>query len=328
MGEPSGFKPFIPVIKVIGVGGGGGNVIAHMVRCGITGAELIAANTDQQALRRSRAPVCALLGPETTRGRGAGSLVKVGERCALESEPMLGRLLKGAAMVFIAAGLGGGTGTGASPVIARIAKGLGALTVAVVTLPFSFEGKRRRNAALAGLDALKAQADMVLVIPNDRLVDVSPKEISLLHAFARADDVLREIIQGITELITHRGFINVDFSDVRTIMENKGDGVIGRGRAAGENRVVEATGEALRNPLMGDVSIRGAKGVLVHFMSREALALVEMEEAMSRINQETGEGANVIMGATVDERMDDSVAVMLIATGIEAPFSPGAGATT
>lgn len=313
-------KPYIPIIKVIGAGGAGGNVIAHMARSGVGGVELVACNTDRQALEATQAPIRILLGSDSNKGRGAGSNVKVGRRCAEDSKDELLATIGDAAMVFIAAGLGGGTGTGAAPVIAGLARELGVLTVAVVTLPFSFEGKRRGQTAQAGLAELMEQTDIALVIPNDKLVDLNKSAVSLLDAFAMVDNVLVDVIQGITDLVTQAGLINVDFSDIRTIMENKGGGVIGRGQASGADRMRKAAHNALHNPLMGDVDLAGAKGVLVHIMGNEEMGILEIEEAMKLVTEQAGEDANVIFGATTSEGMGDNVSVMLIATGFDSPY--------
>lgn len=305
---------------VIGAGGAGGNVIAHMARSGVGGVELVACNTDRQALEATHAPIRILLGSDTNKGRGAGSNVKVGRQCAEDSKDELLATIGDAAMIFIAAGLGGGTGTGAAPVIARLARELGVLTVAVVTLPFSFEGKRRGQTAQAGLAELMAQTDIALVIPNDKLVDLNKSAVSLLDAFAMVDNVLVDVIQGITDLVTQAGLINVDFSDIRTIMENKGGGVIGRGQASGADRMRKAAHNALHNPLMGDVDLAGAKGVLVHIMGNGEMGILEIEEAMELVTEQAGEDVNVIFGATTSDEMGENVSVMLIATGFDSPY--------
>ncbi|MBI3993643.1 MAG: cell division protein FtsZ [Candidatus Lambdaproteobacteria bacterium] len=313
-------KSYIPQIKVFGAGGAGGNVIAHMVRSQVGGVELVACNTDRQALMATGAPQMILLGEKTNRGRGSGANVKVGRACAIESQAELEQALGEAKMVFIAAGLGGGTGTGACPVIAELAKEHGALTVAVVTLPFSFEGKRRAASAQSGLAELMKHTDIALVIPNDKLVDLNTADVTLLKAFAMVDNVLVDVIQGITELITKVGLINVDFSDIRTIMENKGGGVIGRGIGRGTDRVMQAARRALHNPLMGDVDLRGAKGILVHIMGNEDLGILEIEQAMEMLTEETGDDVNLIFGATTNEGMGDTVSIMMIATGFKSPY--------
>jgi cell division protein FtsZ len=320
--EASSLKAFIPNIVVVGAGGGGGNVIAHMVRVGVSGVNLVACNTDMQALRTTRAGTQILLGRSTRKGRGAGADPEVGRRAAQDTEQELAASLGEAAMVFIAAGLGGGTGTGSAPIIARLAKAMGALTVAVVTLPFAFEGRRRINVARSGLLELAPEVDMILVIPNDRLLEVSPRNMTLLDAFARVDGVMVDVIQGITDLITHVGLINVDFADVRTVMENRGGGVIGKGTGRGEHRLDDAVQAALNNPLMGEVNLSGAKGVLVHIMGNEGLGLLEITEAMETLTNRMGSEVNLIFGATTNERMGDSVSLMMIATGVDNPFLP------
>ena len=317
---PSPLKTFLPEIKVVGAGGGGGNVIARMIRSGIEGVQLIACNTDSQALRATRADHQLLLGRKITGGRGAGSHAELGRKAALESEEDLAELLDGAEMVFLAAGLGGGTGTGASPVISRIARErANALTVAVVTLPFKFEGKRRMSVAKGGLAELRGEADIVLVIPNDRLLTVSPRTVSMVEAFQLADSVLVDVIQGISDLITHAGLINVDLSDVRTVMEYQGGAVIGKGVASGEDRLISAADKAIHNPLMGSVDLSGAKGILVHVMGGPDLAMMEVHEAMEAIANLAGRDANVIFGATTRADLGGDVSVVLIVTGLEAP---------
>ncbi len=317
---PSPLKTFLPEIKVVGAGGGGGNVIARMIRSGIEGVQLIACNTDSQALRATRADHQLLLGRKITGGRGAGSHAELGRKAALESEEDLAELLDGAEMVFLAAGLGGGTGTGASPVISRIARErANALTVAVVTLPFKFEGKRRMSVAKGGLAELRGEADIVLVIPNDRLLTVSSRTVSMVEAFQLADSVLVDVIQGISDLITHAGLINVDLSDVRTVMEYRGGAVIGKGVASGEDRLISAADKAIHNPLMGSVDLSGAKGILVHVMGGPDLALMEVHEAMEAIANLAGRDANVIFGATTRADLGGDVSVVLIVTGLEEP---------
>jgi cell division protein FtsZ len=313
---------FVPTIKVIGVGGGGGNVIAHMIRQGIAGVTLISANTDIQALRNTRAEWAILLGHRTRKGRGAGADPVAGRHAAEESAEALRAAVADAAMVFITAGLGGGTGTGAAPQIARLARDAGALTVAAVTLPFSFEGKRRAGVARAGLKALAAEVDMVLVIPNDKLVEISTRAMTLLEAFALVDGVMVDVIQGITDLLTQVGLINVDFADVRTVLEYRGGGVIGKGTGSGEQRLLDAARGALNNPLMGNVSLRGAKGVLVHVMGNEQLGLGEVHEAMDFLAGEVGEETNLIFGATTHPRHGDTAGLMVIATGVVSPYLP------
>lgn len=309
-------KSFLPSIKVLGTGGGGGNVVARMIRNGIEGVDLIACNTDAQALEATGAPERILLGEKTTGGRGAGADATLGRRAAVEAQVELARAVEGAEMVFIPVGLGGGTGTGAAPVVAGLARERGALTVAVATLPFAFEGKRRMATALSGLADLRRRCDVVLVVPNDRLVALLPRSTSLIDAFEAADGVLVDVIQGIADLVTHAGLINVDLSDVRTIMEERGGAVIGKATATGANRLVEAVDKAISNPLMGEVDIRGAKGVLAHVMGDPQLGLIEVQEAMERIHRLAGGDANFIFGATTRESMGDAVGVVVIVTGL------------
>jgi cell division protein FtsZ len=314
---PSSLKSFHPEIKVIGVGGGGGNVIARMIASGIEGVHLIAANTDAQALRATKADHQLLLGRGITGGRGAGSHPEVGEQAAEESRDEVVRTLEGAAMVFIAAGMGGGTGTGAAPLIAKAAKQrVHALTVAVVTLPFTFEGKRRMKVAREGLAKLRAQSDVVLVIPNDRLLTLAPRSTAMVEAFKLADQVLVDVIQGVSDLVTHAGLINVDLADVRTIMEYKGGAVIGKGTGSGDDGLRKAAEQAVHHPLMGSVDLAGAKGVLAHVIGSPRMSLIEVQEAMDAINKMAGYEANVIFGATTREEMGDNVSIILIVTGL------------
>ncbi|MDH4225878.1 MAG: cell division protein FtsZ [Deltaproteobacteria bacterium] len=315
---PDDKKPFIPQIKVVGAGGGGGNVVSRLNRQGIQGVELIACNTDLQALKGTLVPRQVLLGPATTRGQGAGANPEVGRKSALESERELTEVLQGAQLVFLAVGLGGGTGTGSAPVVASAARQLGALTVGMVTLPFSFEGRRRMASALAGLEELRPKVDVLLVIPNDRLLALAPKNLSMVKAFEMADKVLGDAICGLSDLITLVGLINVDFSDVRTILENKGGAVMGRGSASGPDRLVRAAQAAIQNPLMGNADIRGAKGILAHVMGNEELSLLEVNEVMDSISREAGENVNLIFGATTHPSMGDEVSLMMIVTGLEA----------
>lgn len=312
------YQPFQPTIKVIGLGGGGGNVIARIGRDAPAAAEMIAANTDSQALAGTGSPHKILLGPDTTGGRGAGSKPEVGRRCAEESAPLLGEGLLGADLVVIAAGLGGGTGSGAAPVVAQLAKAQGALTVAVVTLPFAFEGKRRAGVAAESLEQLTRQADLVLVVPNDKLAELSTRDTPLLKAFALADDVLRDVIVGITDLVSGVGLVNVDFADLRTIMENKGRGVIGIGNGTGEQRMLRAVRAATQNPLMGDGDIAGSKGLLVHITGNEQMGILEVNEAMEEIRRQAGTESNIIFGATTRRDAEDDVDILVVATGIEA----------
>ncbi len=302
-------------IKVVGVGGGGGNAINTMIASGIQGVDFIAANTDAQALRTNQAPVKIQLGAGLTRGLGAGANPEVGRQAALEDTGAIADALEGADMVFITAGMGGGTGTGASPVIARVAKECGALTVGVVTKPFSFEGKRRMRQALEGIEELRQEVDTLITIPNERLLSIAGKNASFLDAFRMADDVLRQAVQGISDLITTAGVINVDFADVRTVMSEKGLALMGTGVRSGENRAVLAAQDAISSPLLDNVSIEGARGVLINITGPSSLTLAEVVEAATLIQEAAHEDANIIYGQVIDDRMEDRVSVTVIATG-------------
>ncbi|MGK5092200.1 cell division protein FtsZ [Deltaproteobacteria bacterium TL4] len=307
---------FVPKIKVIGVGGGGGNVVSKMVTVGVKHVEYIACNTDMKALARAKADVKIELGRQLTRGLGAGARPDIGENSAQESLKEIEAYLEGAHMVFIAAGMGGGTGTGAAPIIAEASRKKGVLTVGVVTTPFSFEGRKRMKIALKGIEKLRAHTDTLLVIPNDRLLDATTQSTSLLDAFHLADEVLMNAIQGITDLIYNVGVINVDFADVQTIMEGRGKAVIGKGTASGEDRMSRAAFNAVNSPLMEDTDIRGAKGILVHVMGSQNMALLEIHEAVSKIEELADDDVNLIFGATMVDSMDDQVTVTVIATGL------------
>ncbi len=302
-------------IKVVGVGGGGGNAINTMIASGIQGVDFIAANTDAQALRTNQAPVKLQLGAGLTRGLGAGANPEVGRQAALEDTGAIADALEGADMVFITAGMGGGTGTGASPVIARVARECGALTVGVVTKPFSFEGKRRMRQALEGIEELRQEVDTLITIPNERLLSIAGKNASFLDAFRMADDVLRQAVQGISDLITTAGVINVDFADVRTVMSEKGLALMGTGVRSGENRAVLAAQDAISSPLLDNVSIEGARGVLINITGPSSLTLAEVVEAATLIQEAAHEDANIIYGQVIDDRMEDRVSVTVIATG-------------
>jgi len=304
-------------IKVIGVGGGGGNAVNTMAVEGLREVNLLAANTDQQALGSSKASETIALGATTTRGLGAGARPEVGADAATESTEQIRDQLEGADMVFVTAGMGGGTGTGAAPVIAEIARSQGALTVGVVTRPFSFEGKRRRRTADAGIERLKEHADTLLVIPNDRLVAMAGEEMSTMDAFKLADQVLCDAVRGIVELIHVKGVVNADFADVKTVMSVPGLALMGLGMATGELRAVEAAQRAICSPLLEEVSITGAKGILVNVTSDATLKLHELTEAVSLIEEEAHDDAEVIFGWVVDETMGDEVRVTVIATGID-----------
>ena len=291
------------VIKVIGVGGGGGNAINRMVDEGVTGVEFIAANTDVQALSSTKAETVIQLGPKLTRGLGAGGQPEVGRKAAEESEETLTEAISGADMVFITAGMGGGSGTGAAPVIARIAKDLGALTVGVVTRPFGFEGSKRGQFAVEGINQLREHVDTLLIISNNNLLEIVDKKTPLLEALSEADNVLRQGVQGITDLITNPGLINLDFADVKTVMANKGNALMGIGIGSGEERVVEAARKAIYSPL---VNVTGGLD----------LTLIEAEEASQIVNQAAGQGVNIWLGTSIDESMRDEIRVTVVATGV------------
>ena len=303
------------VIKVIGVGGGGGNAINRMISEGVAGVEFIAANTDVQALSSSRAETVIQLGPKLTRGLGAGGQPEVGRKAAEESEEVLIEALQGADMVFITAGMGGGSGTGAAPVIARIAKGLGALTVAVVTRPFGFEGSKRGNFAIEGINELREHVDTLLIISNNNLLEIVDKKTPLLEALSEADNVLRQGVQGITDLITNPGLINLDFADVKTVMQDKGNALMGIGIGSGEERVMEAARKAIYSPLL-ETTIDGAEDVIVNVTGGLDMTLIEAEEASEIVNQAAGHGVNIWLGTSIDESMRDEIRVTVVATGV------------
>ncbi len=308
-------------IKVIGVGGGGGNAINTMVAARLEGVEFIAANTDLQALAANKAAVKLQLGKASSKGLGAGANPEVGRQAALESREQLEAALAGADMVFVTAGMGGGTGTGGAAVVADIAKASGALTVGVVTKPFLFEGNRRRKHAEAGLAELKAAVDTLIVIPNQRLLSVAGESMSLADAFKRADEVLLNAVQGISDLITVHGIVNVDFADVRTIMAEMGMALMGTGRASGPRRAVEAMQAAISSPLLEDVTLDGATGLLVNITGGPGLTLHEVDEAVSMAHQAADADANIIFGSVIDERLGDEVKITVIATGFTPPGS-------
>ncbi len=303
-------------IKVIGVGGGGGNAVNRMINEGLGGVEFIAVNTDNQALMLSKAKTRVRIGDKLTRGLGAGGNPEIGRKAAEESSDDLYEVLRGADMVFIACGMGGGTGTGASPVIAQIAKELGALTIGVVTRPFSFEGSRRSQHAAAGIENLKNQVDTLIVIPNDRLLQMADKRATLQQAFTLADDVLRQGIQGISELITVPALINLDFADVRTIMSEGGAALMAVGRAEGDDRARKAAEAAINSTLL-DVTIDGARGILFNITGGTDLTLFEINEAAAIIKESAHPEVNLIFGAQVDDAMGDEVRITVIATGFE-----------
>ena len=303
------------VIKVIGVGGGGGNAINRMIDEGVSGVEFIAANTDVQALSSTKAETVIQLGPKLTRGLGAGGRPEVGRKAAEESEEALTEAISGADMVFITAGMGGGSGTGAAPVIARIAKDLGALTVGVVTRPFGFEGSKRGQYAVEGINELREHVDTLLIISNNNLLEIVDKKTPLLEALSEADNVLRQGVQGITDLITNPGLINLDFADVKTVMANKGNALMGIGIGSGEERVVEAARKAIYSPLL-ETTIDGAEDVIVNVTGGLDLTLIEAEEASEIVNQAAGQGVNIWLGTSIDESMKDEIRVTVVATGV------------
>lgn len=302
-------------IKVVGVGGGGGNAVNTMIASSLAGVDFLAANTDMQALGANLAITKIQLGQQLTQGLGAGANPDIGRDAALEDADTLRRYLAGADMVFVTAGMGGGTGTGGAPIVARVAKELGALTVAVVTKPFHFEGKKRMRQAEEGLRELKAAVDTLIAIPNQRLLSIADKHSSLLDTFKQADDILLQAVRGISDLITVHGLINLDFADVRTIMSEMGMAMMGSGSATGPNRAVEAAQKAVASPLLEDVSIRGAKGVLINITGGHDLSLHEVDAAASLVQEEADEDANIIFGAVIDETLKDEIRLTVIATG-------------
>jgi cell division protein FtsZ len=304
-------------IKVVGIGGGGNNAINRMIEDNIVGVEFIAANTDAQALRTNKAPVKLQLGGQLTKGLGAGSNPDRGRDAALEDEDRIREMLGGADMVFITAGMGGGTGTGGAPVIARIARDMGALTVAVVTKPFEFEGKIRRRQAERGIDELRESVDTLITIPNQRLLEIVEKDESLVSAFRKADEVLRNAVQGISDLITVPGLINLDFADVRTVMANMGIALMGTGIAEGQHRAATAATAAIRSPLLEDTTVDGAKGILINISASSSLTLQEVSEASKVIEEAAHEEAHIIFGAVLDDTLGAAMKVTVIATGFE-----------
>ncbi len=302
-------------IKVIGIGGGGGNAVNRMIEAGIEGIEFLVANTDLQALKRSKAPIKIQLGSRLTKGLGAGANPVVGREAALEDTDKIIEVLEGADMVFVTTGLGGGTGTGGAPIIASLATELEALTVAVVTKPFHFEGRRRMQQAEQGLRELRECVDTVITIPNERLLHTVDKNSSLADSFGVADDVLRQAVQGISDLITVPGLINLDFADVKSIMQGMGMALMGAGRARGDNRAIEATQQAISSPLLEEATIQGAKGVLINITGGPDLTLYEVNVASTIIREAADEDANIIFGAVIDENLRDDMKITVIATG-------------
>jgi cell division protein FtsZ len=312
-------------IRVIGVGGAGGNAVNRMIQAGLSGVEFIAANTDAQVLNQSFCPKKLQLGASVTKGLGSGADPAVGRRAAEEDEDLIREVLEGSDMVFVTAGMGGGTGTGAAPVTAQIARSMGALTVAVVTRPFEFEGRRRMQAADEGLRLLREEVDTLIVIPNQKLLAIVDRRTPLKEAFRVADQVLHHATKGISDLITVPGLVNLDFADVKTVMAERGNALMGAGYATGENRAYEAAQSAVQSPLLDDVSISGAEALLVNVTGGESLSLHEINEAVSVVVDAAGHDANVIFGAVIDEAMGDAISITVIATGFgkEAKAVPG-----
>jgi cell division protein FtsZ len=304
-------------IKVIGIGGGGGNAISTMIQSRLEGVDFVAANTDLQALETNQAAIKIPLGHKLTKGLGAGANPDIGRSAAMEDRDHIAEVLEGADMVFVTAGMGGGTGTGAAPIIAEVARELGALTVGVVTKPFPFEGKKRRRQAEEGILNLARAVDTLITIPNERLLSVAGQKTTMLDAFRKADDVLLNAVQGISDLITIPGLINVDFADVKTIMSNMGRALMGTGRAVGERRALEAAQQAISSPLLEDVSITGATGILINITGGPDLTLFEVNEASSLIQEAAHDEANIIFGSVIDPSIVDEVRITVIATGFD-----------
>ena len=308
-------------IKVIGVGGGGNNAVQRMIESGLQGVDFIVANTDKQVLEKSKAETKIQWGIEVTHGLGAGSKPEIGKEAALESKEEIEEALKGADMIFITCGMGGGTGTGAAPVIAEIAQNLGALTVGIVTKPFSFEGKRRMENALAGIEELKKHVDTIIVVPNDKLRDLIDKTTPLLESFREVDNVLRTGVQSISDLIAVAGLINLDFADVKAVMEKRGSALIGIGIGTGENRAVEAAKQAVSSPLL-ETSISGATDAIINVTGGNSLTLFEVEEAAEVVRTSANTDINTIFGAIISENLNDEVIVTVIATGFDEKTEP------
>lgn len=306
-------------IKVVGIGGGGGNAINTMIHYGLEGVDFIAANTDMQALRSNQAPTKIQLGRELTKGLGAGANPDVGKSAAMEDQKELAEMLKGADMVFITAGMGGGTGTGAAPVIAKLAKEIGALTVGVVTKPFAFEGKHREKYATDGINELKESVDTLITIPNEKLLTLASDNLTMLEAFKQADQVLYQAVKGISDLIIVPGLINLDFADVRTVMSETGMALMGTGISRGEHRAIDAATRAISSPLLDDMSVKGATGVLINITGGPDMTLKEISEASKLIQEEAHEDANILFGAVIDEKVKDDICVTVIATGFDKP---------
>ncbi|MGN0489515.1 MAG: cell division protein FtsZ [Ruminococcus sp.] len=314
---------YMPVIKVIGVGGGGGNAINRMVKMEVKNVEFIAVNTDDHVLRLSKASQTIQIGEKLTKGKGAGSQPEIGKKAAEESKDEIAALLKDTDMVFVTAGMGGGTGTGAAPVVAKIAKDMGILTAAVVTKPFAFEGKRRMAQAEQGIQELAACVDSLIIVPNERLKYVSDTPITLQNAFAIADDVLRQGVQSISDLILVPGMVNLDFADVTSVMKDAGYAHMGMGFATGKDKATEAADAAVSSPLL-ETSIDGAKGVIINITASPDITLDEIDAASTMIKDKVSDDANIIWGAVIDESMEDSISVTVIATGFNADGKPAA----
>ncbi|MDS3904128.1 cell division protein FtsZ [Staphylococcus hominis] len=318
----------LATLKVIGVGGGGNNAVNRMIDHGMNNVEFIAINTDGQALNLSKAESKIQIGEKLTRGLGAGANPEIGKKAAEESREQIEDAIQGADMVFVTAGMGGGTGTGAAPVVAKIAKEMGALTVGVVTRPFGFEGRKRSTQAAAGVEAMKAAVDTLIVIPNDRLLDIVDKSTPMMEAFKEADNVLRQGVQGISDLIAVSGEVNLDFADVKTIMSNQGSALMGIGVSSGENRAVEAAKKAISSPLL-ETSIVGAQGVLMNITGGESLSLFEAQEAADIVQDAADEDVNMIFGTVINPELQDEIVVTVIATGFEdKPTSQGRKASS
>jgi len=313
------------VIKVIGVGGAGGNAVNRMIDSGIEGVEFVAINTDRQALMLSKADTKIQIGDKITRGLGAGANPDIGAQAAEESKSEISEAIKGADMVFVTSGMGGGTGTGAAPIVAGIAKEMGILTIAVVTKPFTFEGKKRLTQAERGIESLKGKVDTLVVIPNDKLLQIIDRKTTMLEAFKMADDVLRQGVQGISDLIKVPGLVNLDFADVKTIMLNTGMAHMGIGRASGENRAEDAAKQAIQSPLL-ETTIEGARGVIINVTGGENLGLHEVNTAAELVQRSVDPEANIIFGAVIDKSLDEDIVITVIATGFDK--EPGAKDTS
>lgn len=304
------------VIKVIGVGGGGGNAVEHMVQENLDGVDFICANTDAQALKNSSAKITIQIGTNITKGLGAGANPEIGREAAIEDRERIQEMLEGSDMIFITAGMGGGTGTGGAPIVAQVAKEMGILTVAVVTRPFSFEGKKRTDIAADGIEELKSYVDSLITIPNEKLLSVLGKNVSLLDAFKAGNDVLLGAVQGIAELITRPGLINVDFADVRTVMSEMGMAMMGSGKSSGENRAREAAEAAIASPLLEDVNLSGARGILVNVTAGMDMSIGEFEEVGNTVKEFASDNATVVVGTVIDPEMSGELRVTVVATGL------------